>query len=73
LFSTLRLVAGRVKVVARALGAATAWGVGLGWWFDASLVNGALLGLWCWGPAIILSFRWRDLPVDDRPLDAFGP
>jgi hypothetical protein len=36
-------------------------------------VNGALLGLWSWGPAIILSFRWRDLPVDDRPLDAFGP
>jgi len=66
-------VAGRVKVVARALGAATAWGVGLAWWFDASLVNGALLGLWSWGPAIILSFRWRDLPVDDRPLDAFGP
>jgi hypothetical protein len=68
------IVGGRLGVVvARALGAAITWGVLLAWWYDASLVRGALVGLWAWGPAILLSARWRDLPVDEAPLDAFGP
>jgi hypothetical protein len=58
--------------VARALGAATTWGVGLAWWYDAPLLHGMLVGLWAWGPAIVLSARWRATPVDDTPLDAFG-
>jgi hypothetical protein len=64
---------GRVGVVARALVAAMAWGVLLAWWYDASLARGALVGLWAWGPAIVFSVRWRVVPVDDTPLDAFGP
>jgi hypothetical protein len=67
------VVGGPLGVVTRALGGAVVWGVLLAWWFDASLVRGALVGLWAWGPAILLSARWRDAPVDDTPLDAFGP
>jgi hypothetical protein len=60
-------------VVARALAGAVAWGVLLAWCYDASLARGALVGLWAWGPAIVLSARWRDAPTDDVPIDAFGP
>jgi hypothetical protein len=60
-------------VIARALGAAVVWGMALAWLYDASLARGALLGLWAWGPAIILSARWRELPIDDTPMDAFRP
>jgi hypothetical protein len=59
-------------VVARALGAAMLWGMLLAWWYDASLLRGVLVGLWAWGPAIILSTRWRDTQVDEHPL-GFGP
>jgi hypothetical protein len=60
-------------VIARALSGAAAWGILLAWWYDAPLVHGATVGLWSWGPAIILSARWRDTPIEDTPLDAFGP
>jgi len=56
-------------VVAWALAAAVAWGMLLAWWYEASLVRGALVGLWAWGPAIVLSVHWRAVPVDDVPLD----
>jgi hypothetical protein len=60
-------------VVARALVAAAVWGLLLAWFYDASPARGVLVGLWAWGPAIVLSARWRDAPIDDAPLDAFGP
>jgi hypothetical protein len=49
------------------------WGLLLAWFYDASPARGVLVGLWAWGPAIVLSARWRDAPIDDAPLDAFGP
>ena len=60
-------------MVARALGGAIVWGILLAWVYDAPLARGALLGLWAWGPAIILSVRWREGQLDDTPIDAFGP
>jgi hypothetical protein len=48
------------------------WGVLLAYAYDASVVHGALVGLWAWGPPIVLAFRWRDV-TEDAPLDAFGP
>jgi hypothetical protein len=49
------------------------WGMTLAVLYGAPLGQGALVGLWAWGPAIILSVRWRDAQIDDTPLDAFGP
>jgi hypothetical protein len=66
-------VSATVGVVARALVAATVWGLLLAWVYDAPLGRGVAMGLWSWGPAIILSARWREVPHDDAPLDAFGP
>jgi hypothetical protein len=60
-------------VVVRALTGAAAWGALIAWWYDVSLLRGAIVGLWAWGPAILLSVRWRDVAADDTPLDAFGP
>jgi hypothetical protein len=70
-------VGGRTGVIARALvvalSAAALWGLLLGWWFGVSLVRGALVGLYAWGPAIILSVQWRTPVVDTAPTDAFVP
>jgi uncharacterized RDD family membrane protein YckC len=60
------------SAVARGLLGAIAWGVLLAYVYHASLVHGALVGLFAWGPAIVFSARWRDAP-HDAPLDAFGP
>ena len=69
-------VGGRAGFIARALvvalGAAAVWGLVLGWWFGASLVRGVLVGLYAWGPAIVLSVQWR-APVETTPSDAFIP
>ncbi|MCU1428989.1 MAG: hypothetical protein JWL83_2989 [Actinomycetia bacterium] len=59
-------------MVARWLAGSMVWGVLLAYAYDASVVHGALVGLWAWGPAIVLAFRWRDV-TEDAPLDAFGP
>jgi hypothetical protein len=56
-------------MVARALGAAMAWGVLLAWWYDAPLLHGLLVGLWAWGPGIVLSARWRDTRAEDTPIE----
>jgi hypothetical protein len=69
-------VGGRAGIVARALVvallAAAAWGLALAGWFGVPLVRGALVGLYMWGPATVLSTRWRE-PVDTTPPDAFLP
>jgi hypothetical protein len=67
---------GRAGAVARALvvalACAAAWGLALAGWFGVPLLRGAFVGLYLWGPAIVLSARWRD-PVEDTPPDAFIP
>ncbi len=70
--STLCRVRGKCRAVTRALSGAVAWGVLVAWSFDASLARGALIGLWTWAPAIVLSVHWRDVPVDDPPRHALG-
>jgi hypothetical protein len=63
---------GRLGAISRALAGAILWGIVVAWWYDAPLLRGAWVGFWSWGPAILLSFRWR-AHVPDVPLDAFGP
>jgi hypothetical protein len=55
------------------MAAATTWGVLLAWCYGAPLVHGVAVGLWAWGPAIVLAARWRVVPVDEPQLGAFVP
>ena len=67
---------GRATTIGRALAvaltAAALWGLILGWWSGVPLLRGALVGLYMWGPAIVLSVQWRP-PTDTTPTDAFVP
>jgi hypothetical protein len=71
--STLRSVGGTIGAVARAVFLALIWGVALAAWYHAPLVHGAWVGLWAWGPAIVLSARWRDATPAPETVDGFGP
>jgi hypothetical protein len=64
-------VGGTFGAVTRAIAVAIAWGVVLAACYGAPLLHGAWIGLWAWGPGIVLGARWRTEPAPDVPADAF--
>jgi hypothetical protein len=60
------------RALAVALVVAAAWGLAVALLFGGPPLRGALVGLYLWGPAIVLSARWRD-SAEATPPDAFLP